>query len=306
MGPCRAARAGCRFCWTGRGRGGVRHWAAAVAGAVGRGRRLGCIGHGRSSAVRGADRGVRVGRCAAAVPGRVQRVRDARIGCTAAGGVLRRVRTTNRSGAAGDRHRPDAGWADGPVARTGGWSGAGPGGRRRREPFGETGSGAGAQPWETGAGPSAPVADTGVSASGRRHLREPGRGPEPWDTSGGTGTAGGRPLREPFGERGPVPESYGRPVGEHVADDPGGRRRRDAGERGDELISGTGGRRRLREPGPTRPVRDGSPTEPGRRAERSGQRRGRVVRHPGVGRRPRGRWPARPAPSRYRVRRRHR
>ncbi len=157
---------------------------------------------------------------------------------------------------------PDAGWVDGPVARTGGWSGAGPGGRRRREPLGETGSGAGAQPWETGAGPSAPVTDTGVSASGRRHLREPGRGPEPWDTSGGTGTAGGRPLREPFGERGPVPESYGRPVGEHVADDPGGRRRRDAGERGDELISGTGGRRRLREPGPTRPVRDGSPTEP--------------------------------------------
>jgi hypothetical protein len=99
-------------------------------------------------------------------------------------------------------------------------------GRRGWEHIGEPG------PVDVGA--ALPPADPGVSPSGR------GRPSEPWDDA-----ARGRPdgPRRRSGEPEPVERSA--------------RRRPD----GDDLISGTGGRRRLRDTEPA-PVRDGSQTEP--------------------------------------------
>jgi hypothetical protein len=169
--------------------------------------------------------------------------------------------------------------------------------RRLREPWDEAGPDTGPRPLDTGTGfdgsagrrrpaePAAPrAADTGVSATGRRRLREswedapPDAGPrEP--APGLSDGAGGRRRRDHVGEPGPVDVEAergrpsepwddaprGRPAGPAGLRRPGGpepversaRRRPD----GDDLISGTGGRRRLRDPEPA-PVRDGSQTEP--------------------------------------------
>jgi Protein of unknown function (DUF3710) len=90
--------------------------------------------------------------------------------------------------------------------------------RRSRDPFGEP-------------APAGPVADIGVSASGRRRLREPWEGPVDPGVSG----SGRRRLRDPW-------EETGAPV------EPA--RRRPDLPPGDDRITGTGGRRRLREPEP--------------------------------------------------------
>jgi hypothetical protein len=109
--------------------------------------------------------------------------------------------------------------------------------------FDEVGRGPGAPLWESGSD-GLTGSDT-PGSGGRGRLREPfddlgGAGPDPWDT--GVDDAGGR--RRPWNE--PEPEPYGRrPDAEPAA------------YRGD-----IGGRRRLREPDPPAPARDGSPTAP--------------------------------------------
>ncbi|TQM37310.1 DUF3710 domain-containing protein [Pseudonocardia cypriaca] len=179
-------------------------------------------------------------------------------------------------------------------------------GRRLREPWEEAGPDDGPRPREAGLDAldgrggrrrldepaELPGADTGVSGTGRRRLREswdglPGAGPlepapGPLDGPGGrrgpeqfgeprpaaeTGASasGRRRLREPSdGPRSAadtgVSASGRRRLREPWDDGPGGRRRPDPGA-GEDLLTGAGGRRRLREPEPP-PVRDGSQTEP--------------------------------------------
>ncbi|GAA5116381.1 DUF3710 domain-containing protein [Pseudonocardia adelaidensis] len=153
------------------------------------------------------------------------------------------------------------------------WEDSGPGvsatGRRRlRESW--DGDDAGAGPWETGpggphrsSGPPGPL-DGGISGAGRRRLRES------WDEAGadpgpGVAASGRRRLREPWegaeqGGAGPVRRRLHDPWDDAGPEpvEPVGQRRHDAGA---DLLSGTGGRRRLREPEPA-PVRDGTQTEP--------------------------------------------
>ena len=117
------------------------------------------------------------------------------------------------------------------------WDGAEPGGGRQPWETGADGLNGSARPvdpfgapepapWDAGPGPGA--ADTGISASGRRRLREP------WDEPGapvadtGVSASGRRPVREPW----------------EGAEPGGGPRSRDADPGGS---NGSGGRRRLDE-----------------------------------------------------------
>jgi Protein of unknown function (DUF3710) len=142
------------------------------------------------------------------------------------------------------------------VSRGPNGSGA-PGSRGRRppaEPFGEPRR-AGAESGDPVGGPSASAADTGVSASGRRRLRESwdeagrGTGRPPWEPgpgglngSGASGSGGRRRLDDPFDEFGRSTGAEPRATDAGLSDRPGPR----AGDAG----GGTppGGRRHLREP----------------------------------------------------------
>src|SRR5205823_2069258 len=109
------------------------------------------------------------------------------------------------------------------------------------------------------------VADAGVSASGRRRLREP------WDESGGLNGAGvRRRLEEPTGPRDP-----GVAAADTGVSASGRRRLRESWDGADPAAANTGvsatGRRRLREPwdavdaGPTGSVADSGVSASGRR-----------------------------------------
>lgn len=160
------------------------------------------------------------------------------------------------------RRRPQE--PDGALGATAPWELDAPGGRRRlREQVADTGVSASGRRRLREPGPERPpAADAGVSGTGRRRLREPWEPGEPVADTGVSAT-GRRRLREPAGDAAP-PWETARGV---PNDGPGGRRR--LGESPGPPAADTGvsasGRRRLREPWDEAGSLDGGPGASGRR-----------------------------------------